>query len=76
MELTQKVQLIMAKVEILKLKADDYKWQCYTPEDTKKQLLETLEEINALLIQSGTPKCMNGHILKSWDDTVCEHCQF
>lgn len=53
-ELREEVKLIvdltLAKVEILKLKADDYAWQCHVDEETKKQLLDTLDEINLMLI--------------------------
>lgn len=43
------IQLIVAKVEILKLKADDHSWQCYVPQDVKDQLEVTLTTINKIL---------------------------
>lgn len=43
------VQLICARVEILKLKADDHTWQCYTPADVRDQLDMTLSQINVIL---------------------------
>lgn len=49
MKLTDKISLIMTKVEILKLMADDYKWQCHTPKDVQAELEKTLAEINAAL---------------------------
>lgn len=44
--ITDKIALITAKVEILKLKANDHDWCCYVPADVKKELEQTLEEIN------------------------------
>ncbi len=41
-----RVQLMMLKVEILKLKADDYNWQTHTPKDVKAELEATLSDIN------------------------------
>jgi len=43
------VELVKAKVEILKLKADDYTWQCYVDDKTKEQLENTLKEIDIYL---------------------------
>ena len=43
------VDLTLAKVEILKLKADDYQWACHVDDDTKKQLLKTKDEIDSML---------------------------
>ena len=43
------VELVKAKVEILKLKADDYTWQCYVDNKTKEQLENTLKEIDIYL---------------------------
>lgn len=40
------VKLVQAKVEILKIRADDYSWQCYIDKETKEQLLNTLKEID------------------------------
>lgn len=45
------VELTLAKVEILKLKADDYTWNCYVDAATKVQLLSALDEIDILLAQ-------------------------
>lgn len=49
MDALEKAKLILAKVEILKLKADAYSWQCHTPNDVKEQLEQTLREIDELL---------------------------
>ena len=43
------VSLTIAKIEILKLKADDYAWSCYVDDQTKQQLEDALLEINSLL---------------------------
>lgn len=43
------VSLTMTKVEILKLKADHHDWCCYVDSETKKQLEESLTEIDKLL---------------------------
>lgn len=45
---TERVQLLLAQVEILKLKADDYNWQVHTPDATKAKLEKILLEIEAL----------------------------
>jgi hypothetical protein len=37
------------KLEILKLKADDYNWQCHTPKDVREDLERMLTEINKAL---------------------------
>lgn len=44
-----KIKLVLARVEILKIKADDYTWSCYVPDNVKKQLEESLKEIDGLL---------------------------
>lgn len=49
MDALEKAKLILAKVEILKLKADDYNWACHTPNDVKEQIEQTLREIDELL---------------------------
>lgn len=43
------VELTKAKVDILRLKSDDYTWQCFINEESKEQLLNILEEIDILL---------------------------
>lgn len=43
------LDLIKARIEILKLKADDCNWQSYVPKDVKEQLEETLVFINSQL---------------------------
>lgn len=43
------VNLTIAKLKILELKADDYNWQYFVP--NKEQLLKTLEDIDKLLIE-------------------------
>lgn len=53
MDLRLKIELIRTKVEILKLKADSYEWQCTVPPDVKTQLDEVLAEINAELAKDG-----------------------
>lgn len=45
------VDLTLAKVEILKLKADDHNWSCYVDEQTKIQIEEALASINEQLQQ-------------------------
>lgn len=42
----QRLKLIMARIEILKLKANSYDWSCHVPDHVKEQLEETLDEIN------------------------------
>lgn len=51
MNVNQRFKLIECKLSILKLKADDYNWQCHTPNDVKLELEALLEEINRLLAQ-------------------------
>ena len=46
---TAQIELIKVKLEILKLKADDYSWQCHTPKDVKDQLEAMLIAINTEL---------------------------
>jgi hypothetical protein len=45
------VTLSMARIDILKLKADDYNWQCHTPQNVKEQLENSLLEIDELLAE-------------------------
>lgn len=47
--LTEKINLIKMKVDILKLKANDHDWQCYTPPKVKEELEKTLAEIEEML---------------------------
>lgn len=49
MTLTERFTLIKMKLEILKLKADDYNWQCHTPKDIQEELERMLVEINKAL---------------------------
>jgi hypothetical protein len=56
MTASERVQLILARVEILKMKANDHDWQCYVPADVKAQLEATLAEINAELTVKDSPK--------------------
>lgn len=49
MSISERIQLILARVEILKLMADDYIWQCHTPQSVKNELIATLDEINSAL---------------------------
>lgn len=44
------VNLTVAKLKILELKADDYKWFSLTTEENRNQLLATLKNIDELLI--------------------------
>jgi hypothetical protein len=48
-DIATRTNLILAKVEILKLKANDYAWQCETPQKVKEELNKTLTEINGIL---------------------------
>ena len=43
------VDLTKTKVDILKLKADDYTWSCHVDKNTKEILEKTLIEINEIL---------------------------
>ena len=43
------VDLTKAKVDILKLKADDYTWACHIKKKKKTQLLNTLKDIDKLI---------------------------
>lgn len=43
--------LTLAKVSILKLKADEYTWNCFVNEVTKKQLLDILIDIDKQLLE-------------------------
>ena len=45
------VDLTKAKVDILRLKADDYTWACHVDADTKAQLEATLMDINSQLAE-------------------------
>jgi hypothetical protein len=45
------VDLTTARVEILKLRADDYTWQCHIDEQTRNQLMQTLGEIDGQLAE-------------------------
>jgi len=44
--ITHRLDLIKCKLEILKLKADKYNWQCHIPDDIKQELEELLVTIN------------------------------
>ena len=46
MEIENYPQLILARVEILKLMANDHDWQCYVSDDIKTQIVNTLKEID------------------------------
>lgn len=46
---SDRVQLVLARVEILKLKANDHDWSCYVPDDVKVQLEQELLNIDGLL---------------------------
>lgn len=48
-KISLKVELIKARVDILKLKANDHDWSCYVPDDVKDSLEKTLVEIDAHL---------------------------
>lgn len=45
-KLTLKVELVKARVDILKLKANQYEWSCFVPDDVKESLEKTLVEID------------------------------
>ena len=51
------VNLTIAKVEILKMQADDYNWQVHVPENSKEQLIKTLEEIDEQLLSLNSIEC-------------------
>jgi hypothetical protein len=40
------LELMRMKLEILKLKADDYNWQCHVPKDVRQELEQMLVTIN------------------------------
>ena len=40
------VDLTLARIEILKMKANIHDWSCYVPEEVKEQLEKTLIEID------------------------------
>jgi hypothetical protein len=42
------IDLTLARVEILKLKADDYNWQCHTDNDAKEKIEDALLLIDKL----------------------------
>jgi hypothetical protein len=55
------VTLLLAKVDILKLKADDYNWKCHTPQTVKEQLeiaLNKIDEFTEALTE--TPQLKEG----------------
>lgn len=58
------VELTKAKVDILKLKADDYTWACHVDKDTKDQLEETLIDINEQLSGLRSNARINGRRLR------------
>ena len=45
------VELTKAKVDILKMKADDYTWACHIDDDTKKKLMDMLVVIDENLAE-------------------------
>lgn len=45
------IDLIKARVDILKLKANDHDWACYVPDDVKDKLNQTLLDIDEKLKQ-------------------------
>lgn len=49
LKLKMKINLIMTKVEILKLKADSYNWACNIEKPVRDELEQTLLEINTEL---------------------------
>lgn len=44
-----RLEAIMAKISLLKLKADDYNWQMTTSDNVKMEIEKTLVELDALL---------------------------
>jgi hypothetical protein len=54
MDVLTKVELIRAKMDILKLKANDHDWQCYVPEVVKFDILKMEKEIDNLLDDAGS----------------------
>lgn len=78
LELSDFIQLIRAKVDILKLKADSYEWQCTVPVDVKAELEKTLKEIDgALAIGADLPPddvCCCGAMMKDHESILdCGH---
>lgn len=41
-----KIDLIKARIDILKLKSNDHDWACYVSDNVKSQLEQTLVEID------------------------------
>lgn len=56
MSIETRVQLILARVELIKLKADDYNWQCHVPPAVKQMVHDTLAEIDRLLSSADSQK--------------------
>lgn len=50
-----RVQLMLAQVEIYKLKANDHDWQVYVPDSVKDKLNVALEEIDKLTAVTDLP---------------------
>ena len=46
---TKRIELLKMKLEILKLKADDYQWACHVDKETKASLESMLVEIDNTL---------------------------
>lgn len=44
-----RIDLVKARLDILKLKANDHDWSCYVPSDVKISLEKTLVEIDEAL---------------------------
>lgn len=50
-KLKLRVDLIKSRVEILKLKANDYEWQCHVPDAAKEGLEKALLDIDQALTE-------------------------
>lgn len=48
-EMLKEIELMRMKLDILKLKANDYGWQCEIPRDTREQLEAMLIRIDQML---------------------------
>ncbi len=52
---SKKLELIKLKVDILKMKADDYNWKVNIPNDVQIELEQILSEINEELTKPQEP---------------------
>lgn len=50
-KLKLKIELTKARIDILKMKANDYEWSCFVPNDVKGSLEKSLVEIEQALAE-------------------------